>query len=59
MQSQTNFATTALVVLWIVTGALFGDLSFMGIAPPQQAAPAPDRVHSEPVTVRSTASAHG
>jgi hypothetical protein len=59
MQSRTNFATTTLVVLWMVTGGLFGGLVLVDLAPTPLAVHALDRVPSETVTVRSPASAHG
>jgi hypothetical protein len=58
MQSRTNFATTALAVVWIVTGVVFGGLGFVSPAPTEQAGHPNGQVHTETGQVPSRP-AHG
>jgi len=54
-----NIAMISLATLWIVTGVVFGSLSFVGVASSGQAAHALGQVHSETITVPAPASTHG
>ncbi len=59
MRSRMNIAMISLATIWIVTGVVFGSLSFVGVASTGQAAHALGQVHSETITVPAPASTHG